>query len=470
VAEGGWPRSATIRGCSVDGQTAYARRPAARATRPAPIAPGRQVIARPRSTSRRIAGDHRNPEGMPPSAGDTITTRGGQDSSRIHASNVKVLLVSARLPAPGGKGDQLRAFQFIEAIADHHTVEVVTTGAGTRVAGAEVGLLARATVRLARAPIAVRAFGAVGALLRGQPAQVGWMMPGPAWRTVRRRAADADVVLAMTVRSLRGPLAPPLILDHVDALSVNMRRRANGPESALIRWAVRLEGALLERWERRLTRHARAQLAISTIDAQLLPSPPEVRVVPNCVDVSALPSRDDKERDIDLILTGDMAYPPNAAAARWLSEAIAPALWSRRPDASIWVVGRNAERLALDPRLSVRSNVEDVAVYLGRAKVALAPLRIGTGSPNKVLEAIAAGAAVAATTAAVEPFAFPPDTVVTADDALGLAAAAEGLLADASMRSAMAERARAILLAYRPEAQRERLEAILAEVARRQQL
>jgi glycosyltransferase involved in cell wall biosynthesis len=292
------------------------------------------------------------------------------------------------------------------------------------------------------------------------------MTPWRSWLAVRRRAAECDVVVAITVRSVRGPLRAPLVLDHVDALSVNMRRRATGPEPAPIRWAARLEALLLGRWERRLSQYAVEQIAISPLEARLLPSPSpaDVRIVPNCIDMPVQPPGSDGERDIDLILTGNMAYPPNADAARWLSDAIAPALWARRPRTSVWVVGRDAGRLALDPRLEVRADVPDLGAYLRRAKIAVAPLRLGTGSPNKVLEAMAAGAAVVASPAAVEPFRFPPNAIETAETAPALAVAAERLLADATARSAMVDRARPLVHAYRPEAQRERLETILAEV------
>jgi glycosyltransferase involved in cell wall biosynthesis len=379
---------------------------------------------------------------------------------------VHVLLVSPRLPLEGGKGDQLRAFQFLQTISRSHTVEVVTTGAG--VGGAvDRALPSRVAIRARRQSLPVRALGALEALFRGQPAQVGWMMPAGAWREVRRRAADADVVLAITVRSVRGRLPAPLVLDHVDALSVNMRRRANGDESAPVRWAARLEAAFLERWERRLSRAAAAQIAISALDASLLPTPPEVHVVPNFVEMSPVGPESDGARDIDAIFTGSMSYPPNADAARWLSEEIAPALWARRPEASIWVVGRDADRLAVDPRIELRADVPDLGEYLRRAKVGLAPLRTGTGSPNKVLEAMAAGAAVVATPAAVEPFGFPETAVETAASADALAAATERLLADPEARSVQVERARTSVRDYGPEAQRERLETILGAAARR---
>jgi polysaccharide biosynthesis protein PslH len=383
------------------------------------------------------------------------------------ADRLTIVVVSPRMPAAGGKGDQLRAYQFIRELGRRHTVEVVTTGAGTSAPGAERALPGAARLHVHRATRLARAAGAAGALLRGQPAQVGWMSPGPAWRTVRRRAAGADVVLAVTVRALRGPLPAPLILDHVDALSVNARRRAAGPEPAPLRWAARADAALLRRWERRLCRWAAVQTAISPIDARELPAPPAVRVLPNSVELPAAAPPGPGEREIDVVLTGNMAYPPNADAARWLSDAIAPALWRRRPRASVWVVGRDAWRLDLDPRIEVRSDVPDLGDYLRRARLALAPLRIGTGSPNKVLEAMAAGAVVVATPGAVAPFAFAPGAVAVADGAEALAGAAAALLADELQRGRHAERALELVRDYGACAQRRRLEALVEEARRR---
>lgn len=388
-----------------------------------------------------------------------------QDPTAAADPPLRVLVVSPRMPAAGGKGDQLRALQLTRALAARHAVEVLTTGAGARVPGAEAQIADAARLLVQRVTPAARVAGAVGALTRGQPLQVGWMTPGRAWRSVQRRARGADVVLAVTVRALRGPLPVPIVLDHVDALSLNMRRRARGPEPAALRLAARVEAASMRRWERRLARSVAAQAAISPIDARELPAPPEVHVLPNRVEPPAPAPGAVCERDIDVVLTGNMAYPPNADAARWLSEAIAPALWRGRPDASIWVVGRAARRLSLDPRIEVRADVEDIGAYLRRARVALAPLRIGTGAPNKVLEAMAAGAAVVATPAAVAPFGLSPSAVATADGAEEIAAAVHRLLDDEHERRRFAEQARDAIAGYGGEAQRERIERLVVQAA-----
>ena len=385
----------------------------------------------------------------------------GHSSPGPPLARMKILIVSPRMPTPGGKGDQIRAFQFAQALAPQHSVQVLTTGAGV---DSSHDLSALADVHVSDASPLSRALGGLGALLRGQPIQVGWMMPRRGWREVRRLSAGCDVVLAITVRAVRGPLPALLVLDHIDAISVNMRRRATGPEAAPVRWAARVEAALLERWERRLRWHAAAQIAISPLDAAVLPSPPEVQVVHNYVEVPAEPAGG-TERDIDVILTGNMSYPPNRDAAQWLSESIAPEVLARRPGTSISVVGRGAGELRLDPRIEVHADVPALDPFLRRSKVAVAPLRLGTGNATKVLEAMVAGAAVVATPAAVESFGFPATAVETADTAEGLASAIESLLDDASARSALVASSFELVRSYGPEAQRERLEAILASVA-----
>lgn len=375
---------------------------------------------------------------------------------------MRVVVISGRMPAASGKGDQLRGFQFARALAAEHEVEVITTGAGKKVAGAQEQIASFATLRVLQTPLAGRTAGAIGALLRGQPAQVGWMMPGYRWRFVKRRAAEADLVLAMSVRSLRGRLPVPVILDHVDAFSLNMRRRATGPEPAPVRWLARMEAALLVRWERRLSGWVAAQLVTSPIDARELPAQPPMHVVGNSVELSETSDRPPGERDIDVILTGNMAYPPNADAAAWLSEAIAPAIWRRRPQTAVWVVGRDAARLTLDERIQVRADVPEIAEYVRRAHLAVAPLRIGTGTPNKVLEAMAVGTAVVATPAAVEAFGFPAGSVVEADTADAIATEICRLLEDPGARELVVQRAGAVVADYGEAAQRDQLAAIVS--------
>ena len=85
---------------------------------------------------------------------------------------------------------------------------------------------------------------------------------------------------------------------------------------------------------------------------------------------------------------------------------IMPLVWAKRPGARVFIVGanppRSIRRLAqiFPGRVEVTGAVPDIRPYLRRAAVAAAPVRYGAGIQNKVLEAMACGVPVVATSQA----------------------------------------------------------------------
>jgi hypothetical protein len=374
---------------------------------------------------------------------------------------VKLLILCPRFPEAGAKGDQVRAFHQIAYLAEHHEITVLTGGRASSAAEDE-RLRALATVEVQVAETPARALAATAALLGGRPGQVGWMTSPRMWRRSVELARDADVVLANTVRSVRGPLPAPLVLDHVDALALNMARRSRGPERAPIRVVVRLESALLRRWERRCAAWAVAQVVTSAEDAAHLWPTPAPLVLPIAWPDEPFVEPPSHVRDIDVIFTGSMGYPPNRAASEWLASEILPRLRSLRPQVSAWIVGRGASELRLAPGVEVASDVPDLYAYLRRAKVAVAPLRGGTGAPNKVLEAAACGAALVASPWVLERFDIAGATAETAEE---FAAEIDRLLRDDALRRATAGDALAALRKHAPDVVIGRLDAVLREAA-----
>lgn len=360
---------------------------------------------------------------------------------------MKVVVISARYPENGRKGDQNRGFAVVRRLAERHEVSVVTASAPSQPEAARA-LESLATVHVCAAGYRRRGASAAAMLRRGLPGQVGWMMPPSTWRRARAAAAGTDVALVCTARSIRGPLPVPILLDHVDALSLNMRRRAHSVEPLPIRLAAAVEAKLLRRWERRVAAWVTAQTVTSAEDAAELPAEPPVGLVPSGIDRDAVVEPAGHERDIDLIFTGNMSYPPNREAAEWLDREVVPRVRRRLPEARTAVVGRNARRLRLS-HAEVLSDVPDMSSLLRRARVAAAPLRSGTGSPYKVLEAAACGAALVTSPWVAEHFGL---SCPTADDADAFAAAVIRLLEDDARRQEQTETDRAVLERYSAEA------------------
>ena len=372
---------------------------------------------------------------------------------------MRVLVVSARFPEAGGKGDQSRAFSFIAHLARAHEVAVLSAARGSS-REAEHALRDVADVEIAAEGPFRRGLASLSDLVRLRPAQVGWMMPGGTWRRAIERARDADVVLVNTARSVRGPLPAPVVLDHVDALSLNLRLRAGGPEGLPKRAAARVEAALMRRWERRAAGWSASQMVSSADDAASLPPQPPCHVIPVGWDGAHAAEAPDA-RDLDVVLSGNMRYPPNRDAAEWFDAEVLPAIRRLRPDTSALVVGRDASSLRLSG-VEVASDVPDLLAYLRRAKVAVVPLRIGTGTPYKVLEAAASGAAVVATPWAAERFGLPAG----GSGADELARRTVELLEDAGLRAEQVRAGYAVAARHRGDELAGRLEQLLKDAAR----
>lgn len=101
-----------------------------------------------------------------------------------------------------------------------------------------------------------------------------------------------------------------------------------------------------------------------------------------------------------LVFTGKMDYRPNIDAMLWFTDEVLPGIRIQKPDATLYIVGQKPH-----PRITalsaahimVTGQVEDVKPYLYAAAVYIAPLRMGSGTRLKILEAMAAGCAVVAT-------------------------------------------------------------------------
>ncbi|MCA9914882.1 MAG: glycosyltransferase, partial [Anaerolineae bacterium] len=90
-----------------------------------------------------------------------------------------------------------------------------------------------------------------------------------------------------------------------------------------------------------------------------------------------------------LVFTGKMDYRPNVDAMLWFADEILPQI----PDAHLTIVGQKPhprmQHLPERPNISLTGWVDSVLPYLQAADVYIAPLRMGSGTRLKILEAMA---------------------------------------------------------------------------------
>jgi glycosyltransferase involved in cell wall biosynthesis len=148
-----------------------------------------------------------------------------------------------------------------------------------------------------------------------------------------------------------------------------------------------------------------------------------------------------------VVFSGKMSYHANTAAALDLVQKVMPGVWAERPGTLVWLAGKDPPQvlraLAEDQRVTVTGTVPDLRPYLGRASVAVTPLRYGVGIQNKVLEAMAMATPVVTTPPTCRALqAEPGQHLLVGESAPGLAQAILSLLADDERRQHLGQAGR----------------------------
>ena len=148
-----------------------------------------------------------------------------------------------------------------------------------------------------------------------------------------------------------------------------------------------------------------------------------------------------------LLFTGVMDYFANEDGVSWFCKNIYGKIKAEVPNAQFYIVGNNptqaVKNLSRIEGVHVTGYVDDIRTYYWMADICVIPLRIARGLQNKVLEAMATGNAIVATSNARDGIIAHENTdIVIADDETQFASAVIALLKDEEKRIALGEKAK----------------------------
>jgi len=186
----------------------------------------------------------------------------------------------------------------------------------------------------------------------------------------------------------------PSTIDYQDVFSRNIYRRA-----ATEKWFKRpvffLEAARLKRYERDVFDYFDNKTIIAEPDRKWIDHKDreEIHIIPNGVDTDFFTPIEIKKR-CDLVFIGNMSYAPNVDSAEYLANEIIPEIHKTNPEVTLTLAGASPVqrvKCLASEKVKVTGWVDDIRESYAEAKIFIAPMRIGTGLQNKLLEAMAMG-------------------------------------------------------------------------------
>lgn len=332
---------------------------------------------------------------------------------------MNVLLLSATLPYPTTSGGALRVFSLIRALQRlGHTVELLCFSDGT-VGWKDTPLATLCSDVVTVLPPQRSRVSRLKTLVFSKEADVANRLASEAMTSALKEKLAAkrfDLVQAegiemawlLPVAKEVQPTAK-LCFDTFNAEYLLQRVIARIDSGELRRWPMAiyswLQANRIARYEREVGLLADIMLAVSPEDAaalgSLLPGK-SIPVVPSSISVADYSSRERKPLGAHaLVFTGKMDYRPNIDAAIWFTKSILPRIQQQIPDTTLYIVGQQPhsrlDELRSTKSVEITGYVPTVVPYLRGAAVYVAPLRMGSGTRLKLLEAMATGCAIVAT-------------------------------------------------------------------------
>jgi glycosyltransferase involved in cell wall biosynthesis len=375
---------------------------------------------------------------------------------------MRILLATLTMPFPPTNGHRLRLWAFLRALTEEgHKLSLVSFADSDEIQrdDPELHALCQMVDRIplptgpgfARSELVRRAVG----LLSSYPFGVDRLRSPEFAATVSRRLAEESFDLLIcdgiyNIQNLPRDPGVPVVLNKDDIAHVLIERYLQFEPNPARRLYGRLEARKVSRWERRACSHVTATLVSSEVDRALLhglcPGVP-MFVVPNVVDIEHYAPAG-VEDPLTVLFQGGMDWHPNRDAVGFFASEILPKAQQLVPGVTFRIAGRSPDdafrrRFTAVPGLEFTDTVPDMRVEIARATVCVVPLRIGSGTRLKIIEAAAMGKAIISTQVGAEGLDFVNgEDIVLVDEPRAFAAAIKDLLADPARRRQLGKAAR----------------------------
>ncbi len=374
---------------------------------------------------------------------------------------MKIVVVAPRFPFPLDKGDRLTIFHLLKYFSKQHQVSLVCF----LEPGQDSALVEKVapfcehveTVPLRKSRAYTNAF--MG-LFGRTPLQLQYYRDRTMAQAVHRviTAVQPDLLYAHLIRmgsyidSYRNYAR---VVAFNVSMTLNYRRLAKHTPSLLGKMFYLLEYHKLRRFEAEFARHFDRVLLISKHDLSAIEQKTPLNNIffnPHGVDAHYFtPDTNMPRIPNSLIFTGNMNYTPNIDAAQYFCQDILPSIRIRVPDIKLFIVGADPsseiKSLAQDPSIRVTGRVPDLREYMNRTQIAIAPIRIGAGLQNKVLEGMSMRMPMVITSVANEGIqAIDGQNVLIADSPEDFTDRIISLLCDTERQSQIGARAREFIV------------------------
>lgn len=338
------------------------------------------------------------------------------NSSKTYKPSLVIVL--SRFPFPLEKGDKLRAYHQIVGLSKSFEITLICI-CENRIKPSDFNALQPYckdihTFKLNRFLQIINLFFCI---FTEKPFQVAYFWQYHIHVKVKKiiQRIKPDFIYSQLIRTteyIKNHHHCPKTLDYMDVFSMGIERRIPA-QPWYLKPLFNQEYIRLKNYEREIFDYFEEHTIISEQDRSFIihPKSKDIQIIKNGISDYFFEAKDNV-KNFDLVFTGNMSYPPNVAASLYIINEILPLFSSTKKLLISGVTPVKSITKLASKNIVITGWVEDIRESYLNAKIFVAPMFIGTGLQNKLLEAMALGIPCITTTLANTALGATPNEMI----------------------------------------------------------
>jgi len=298
---------------------------------------------------------------------------------------MNILYISPKIPYPLSDGGKLRVFNHIKQLSKKHNIVSLSFIENKNELKNINELKKYCSVETVLLPKHKSLINSFFGLFSRTPLRV-WYFKDSRFRKKAKKLTNAvDLVIIQALRMVQYSFEPEkTILDIVDTPSLQIKR-AFKHECLIWKLIWNLELPRILKYEQILCKKFKTILVASNADKDALR---KGIVFKNSTKIDSIKRKEPFGNN--LMFLGNMEYLPNIDAVNYFVKEIFPLIKKEITGSHFYIVGKNSDKIKklASKDITITGFVQDLNEYFSKCQVFVAPLRLGSGIQNKVLEAL----------------------------------------------------------------------------------
>ncbi len=309
------------------------------------------------------------------------------------------MVITSRFPYPLDKGDKLRAYHQIKELAKECEVHLVSLS-NKNIHEKDKNELEKIckSVSIYKLNKLQSVLSLFGALFNKKPFQVALFYNKNIHKKIKKKTREINpnhiyCQLIRCAEYVKDEFDIPKTIDFMDVLSKGIERRIS-TSPFYLKKILETEAERLKIYENIMFEYFDNHAIISLQDQELIyhVKREEIAIIPNGIDTHFFSPDSKIKKKYTLLFNGNMQYQPNVKSAIYIVTHILPLVKEKIPGVLLLISGtsptKEVQELASDA-VTVSGWMDDIRDAYNQAIIFIAPMQIGTGLQNKLLEAMA---------------------------------------------------------------------------------